>query len=144
VAAEPPPSASEPLSADTFLPALLAELQKDRPGTYGTLIAQAPAVALTGDRIVISAGAFLARQVTQNKAWVETIAQRVAGRRVPVVIETVEGDGGRSNGSAAGSAGGPGPGPAKDDLMAAARANPGVQTLLEIFPAEIKDVTELK
>lgn len=140
VAAEPPASAGEPLSADAFLPALLAELQKDRPGTYGTLIAQAPSVALKGDRIVISAGAFLARQVTQNKAWVETVAQRVAGRRVPVVIETVEGDGGRSNGPAAG----PAPGPANDDLMAAARANPGVQTLLEIFPAEIKDVTELK
>ncbi len=139
VAAEPPLPAGE-LTADVFLPALLAELQKDRPGTYGTLIAQAPSVALKGDRIVISAGAFLARQVTQNKAWVETIAQRVAGRRVPVVIETVEGDGVRSNSPAAG----PGPGPAKDDLMAAARANPGVQTLLEIFPAEIKDVTELK
>jgi DNA polymerase-3 subunit gamma/tau len=135
-----PPPAGAKLVADVFVPALLAELQKDRAGTYGTLIAQARSVELKGDRIVVSAGAFLAKQITQNKTWVESVAQRVAGRRVPVVIEPVEGDGVLNAGSGAG----PGSGPAKDDLMAAARANPGVQTLLEIFPAEIKDVTELK
>ncbi|MDO8835581.1 MAG: DNA polymerase III subunit gamma/tau [Vicinamibacterales bacterium] len=140
VVSPPSPPAGQALAADVFLPALMAELQKDRPGTYGTLIAQARGVELKGGRLVISAGAFLARQVTQNKPWVETVAQRVAGRRVPVVVETVEGDAGPGNGPDAGT----GPGPAKDDLMAAARANPGVQTLLEIFPAEIKDVAELK
>jgi len=56
-----------------------------------------------------------------------------------VVVETIETS---SKGTAA-------PGPAnpvasRDDLMAAARANPGVQAVLEIFPADIKDVTELK
>lgn len=135
-----PPPAGAPLVADVFVPALLTELQKDRAGTYGTLIAQARSVELKGERIVVSAGAFLAKQITQNKTWVEAVAQRVAGRRVPVVVETVEGDGGRNAGPGAGS----GSGPAKDALMAAARADPGVQTLLEIFPAEIKDVTELK
>jgi hypothetical protein len=46
--------------------------------------------------------------------------------------------------SAPDAARGSGRGQAKDDLVAAAKANPAVQTLLEIFPAEITDVSELK
>jgi hypothetical protein len=123
--------------------AYLAELQKDRPGTYGTLIAQTRGVELRGDKIVIvAAGAFVANQVNQAKPWLESIAQQVAGRRVPVVVETAEA--GPAGGGAAMAGNGGGSGSTKDELMAAARANPSVQTLLEIFPAEIKDVTELK
>jgi DNA polymerase-3 subunit gamma/tau len=127
------------LSTDTFVPAYLAALQADRPGTYGTIVAQGRGVELRGDKVVVKAGgAFVANQVNSNKPWLETIAQKVAGRRLPVVVEIVDAA------PAADGGNGPARGPAKDDLMAAAKANPAVQTLLEIFPAEVKDVTELK
>jgi DNA polymerase-3 subunit gamma/tau len=133
-------SPAVPVSADQFVPAYLAALQADRPGTYGTIVAQGRGVELRGDKVVIkAAGTFVAKQADANKPWLEAIAQQVAGRRLPVVVEIVEG------GPSAGAAeSGPARGPAKDELMAAARANPAVQTVLEIFPAEVKDVTELK
>jgi len=70
----------------------------------------------------------------------------VAGRKVGVVVEIV--DGGpvacRAQGWRAPAAqGAPGRGPT--DLREAARGRrPAVQAILEIFPAEVKDVTELK
>jgi DNA polymerase-3 subunit gamma/tau len=143
VPAEPSSSAPTPVAGDGFIQSFLAELQKDRPGTYGTQIAQARSVDLKGDRIVVCAGsAFLADRLAESRSWLESVAERIAGRRVPVVIETVtataSGAGATTPGGGAGERG-----PQKADLTAAARANPAVQTLLEIFPAEIKDVTEL-
>jgi DNA polymerase III subunit gamma/tau len=133
-------SPAAPVPADQFVPAYLAALQADRPGTYGTIVAQGRGVELRGDKIVIkAAGAFVANQANSNKPWLESIAQQVAGRRLPVIVEVVE-----AGPSAGGAESGAARGPAKDDLMAAAKANPAVQTLLEIFPAEVKDVTELK
>jgi hypothetical protein len=133
-------SPAAPVSADQFVPAYLAALQADRPGTYGTIVAQGRGVELRGDKVVIkAAGAFVANQANSNKPWLESIAQKVAGRRLPVVVEIV--DAGPSGGGAEPAAA---RGPGKDELMAAAKANPAVQTVLEIFPAEVKDVTELK
>jgi DNA polymerase III subunit gamma/tau len=142
--AEPPSSPSAPLVAEGFIQSFLVELQKDRPGTYGTQIAQARSVDLKGDRIVVSVGsAFLTGRLTESRSWLESVAERVAGRRIPVVIETVAAPAGGDSKAAEGS-------PARDrsaqkaDVAAAVRENPAVQTLLEIFPAEVKDVTELK
>ena len=84
--------------------------------------------------------------------WLETLAQQVAGRRLNVVC--VQGDAapvaGRSGGEAAAPAGSASeksskkgaPDP-KSTLKEQAMADPGIQALLEVFPAEIRDVEEM-
>jgi hypothetical protein len=117
----------------------VAEATRERPATAAAILGEARNIGLRGDRLVIAVGSsFLANQVSQAKPWLEPVLQRVAGRRLVVAAEVVD-----APPRAGGDAGG-GRAAAKDELMAAAKANPGVQTLLEIFPAEIKDVTELK
>lgn len=126
------------------MPAFLAEARKERPGTFGTVLAQASSVELTGGRVVITVSrAFLADRINESRNWLEPVLQRVAGRRIPLVVETAGAGSGASDPAPETSPAG-GRGPSKDELMAAAKANPGVQALLEIFPAEITDVTELK
>jgi len=87
---------------------------------------------------------FLVEQVKQVKTWLETVAERVAGRRVVVVAQVGDPAAAVSPDAAAESGREAGRVPANGDLIATAKANPTVQTLLEIFPAEITDVTELK
>ena len=76
-----------------------------------------------------------------NRAWLEGLAQRVAGRKVIVAALQREADA-------------PAPGPeqntaqktpsdAKSALRNEALADAGVQALLEVFPAEIRDVEEM-
>jgi hypothetical protein len=74
----------------------------------------------------------------QNKAWLETLAQQVSGRRIPVLSATVEASGAAQKTPEA---------VASEDKKAAlkqrALADAGVQALLEVFPAEIRDVEEM-
>jgi DNA polymerase III subunit gamma/tau len=138
------PGSAAPATSD-LKALILAEAQRERPGTFGTVVAQARAVEVVGDRLVITVSSkFLVEQVNQAKTWLESVAQRVAGRRIAVVAQV--GDPASSGGAPAATAPGRDAGrvQAKGDLMAIAKANPAVQTLLEIFPAEITDVSELK
>jgi ribosomal protein L12E/L44/L45/RPP1/RPP2 len=91
-------------------------------------------------------------KLEHEKVWLETLAQQVAGRRLNVVC--VQGDAApaadRSGDGAAASAGAaseksskkgaPDPNSA---LKEQAMADPGIQALLEVFPAEIRDVEEM-
>ena len=76
-------------------------------------------------------------QFEQNLKWLETTAQQAAGRRIAV---------------AAVQADAPAPPPATDtpappdrkaELRQQALAEPGIQAMLEVFPAEIRDVEEM-
>jgi hypothetical protein len=138
------PGGASPAAGD-LKTSFLAEVQRERPGTLSTVVAQARSIDVVGDRLVIAvATKFQVEQVNQAKAWLESVAQRVAGRRIAVVAQ-VDGSASSDNASAAAeSERDAGRVQAKDDLIATAKANPAVQTLLEIFPAEITDVTELK
>ena len=112
---------------------------------YSTIVAQAQRIDIEGNRIVFRFGpihTMLGDQVAQQKAWLETLAQEVTGRRMVVTAEVARGEA-----SLEAMAAGTRPDPAVNpnaDLRAAAMQNPVVQSLLEIFPAEVKDVTELK
>lgn len=140
-----PAPAGEDLSLGGDLVArFMAEAQKERPGTFGTVLAQAQSVEARDGRVVICVSrAFLADRINEAKGWLEPVLQRVAGRRIPVAVEVAAADN-TPGGRPASPAEATGRGPSQDDLVAAAKSNPGVQTLLEIFPAEITDVTELK
>jgi hypothetical protein len=85
-------------------------------------------------------------QIEKNRAWLEPLAARVAGRRMLVVANIAEPAAApplsRPDGSsgAANPAASPGP---SEDLKAEAAADPGMKTLLELLPLEIKDVERM-
>lgn len=125
--------------------AFIAGIQKSRSMLYSTIVAQAQRIDMEGDRIVFRFGpiqTMLADQVAQQKAWLETLALEVVGRKMTVTADVAKGEAGPTP-----IAAGTRPDQALNraaDLRAAALQNPVVQSLLEIFPAEVKDVTELK
>jgi hypothetical protein len=97
------------------------------------------------------------QQVEQRRGWLEQLAESVAGRKIAVT--TVRGSVGAPPASAlaatAASADKPvapkapvAPSapvaPNAPDLKARAMADDGVQALLDVFPAEIRDVEEIK
>ena len=138
---EPDPPKPEPVSDARFKDTWLAEIRKVKMVFYSTVVAQAQKieVAPTGITFTFAEGQRTLRDMfEQHKAWLETLAQQLSGRRIPVVSATVE------SGSAVPKT------PetvASEDKKAAlkerAMADAGVQALLEVFPAEIRDVEEM-
>jgi DNA polymerase-3 subunit gamma/tau len=130
--------------------AILAEIRKTKVVFYNTVVAQAQKVEIGPDRMAFtfSAGQRALRDAfEQNRAWLETLGQQIAGRRIEVAS-------GLSDQAAApviaGGQTAPAPSQvdtAKEDRKAAlkqqALADAGVQALLEVFPAEIRDVEEM-
>ncbi len=141
------PAPAAPPSSAGLKDALLAEIRKSKLVFYSTVCAQAQKIEVAGDRITFT---FSPNQRTllsmfeQNRAWLESIAQQLAGRRM--AIAGVQADApGPSGGS--GEPGGPSQDARAADRKSALRdkalADAGVQTMLEVFPAEIRDVEEM-
>jgi DNA polymerase-3 subunit gamma/tau len=122
--------------------ALLAEIRKSKPALYNMVVAQAQKIELAGDRITFtfSPGQRVLRdQFEQNRSWLETIAQQMAGRRVTIAGVQIE----APAAPAPPAEGGQKPADKKAALREQALADAGVQTMLEVFPAEIRDVEEM-
>ena len=130
--------------AHTLKDALLAEIRSGKPFFYNTVVAQAQKIEVTADRVTFTflpTHRALREQFEQARAWVESAAQRVTGRRV--VLEAIQ---------AEASDGAPVPaappaaedGAARRDLKAEALTSSAVQAVLDVFPAEISDVEEMK
>jgi len=126
-----------------FKDALLAEIRKSKAVFYNMVVAQAQKIEITPDRVVFTfspSQRALRDQFEQNRVWLEALAQQVAGRKV--LASSVQ--------SAAADAS-PRPGDtgpqAAQDVKAALRdqalADAGVQALLDVFSAEIRDVEEM-
>jgi ribosomal protein L12E/L44/L45/RPP1/RPP2 len=84
-------------------------------------------------------------KLEQDRAWLEALAQQIAGRRIAVAaVQTVAGDA-----AAPPAAAGQPPGAdkqaadRKSALREQALADAGVQAMLDVFPAEIRDVEEM-
>ena len=121
--------------------AFLDEVRKSKKFFYGTVVAQAQRIDVDGDRVVFTfapnQGA-LRVQLDQARAWLEPLASQVAGRRMTVV--SAEGTAAARKPGAAPAA------PEKDrqsELRQQALADSGVQAMLDVFAAEIKDVEEM-
>jgi DNA polymerase-3 subunit gamma/tau len=118
--------------------AVLTEARKSG-AMYNALVVQAQRLEIAGDRLILT---FAAAQkigpiFDKYKPALEAIATRLAGRRISVVSDI-----------AAAANGGTEPAPAETDkkksaLRDQALGDPGVQALLEVFPAEIRDVEEM-
>jgi DNA polymerase-3 subunit gamma/tau len=135
------PSAAPPAAGAAFKDAFLTEIRKAKAAFYNLVVAQAQTIDVNADRVTFT---FTAGQRTlrenfdQNRPWLESTAERIAGRRVVVTAEQA--------GAAAAPAAPAAPDPAaikKSALREQALADAGVQAMLDVFPAEIRDVEEM-
>jgi DNA polymerase III subunit gamma/tau len=127
--------------------ALLNEIKKSKKYFYGTVVAQAQRIDIDGDRVVFTFAANhrpLRLQLDQSRTWLDGLVSQLAGRKMTVAS---------AEGAVASSPGGPllpdeaAQAPQKDrqsDLRQQALADSGVQAMLDVFAAEIKDVEERK
>ena len=136
--------AAAPAPEPNLKDALLAEVRKSKPVVYNMVIAQAQAIDVAGDRITFTfspAQGALREKFEKDRAWLETVAQRIAGRRIAVscgqAIAAPPAPGGSAQESDRKAA------EKKSALREQALADAGVQALLDVFPAEIRDVEEM-
>ena len=118
--------------------ALLADIRAKKGPFYETVVAQAQRIDVNGDRVTFlfaASQSMLREWLDQQREWLEAAAERIAGRRISVVSATAE---------PGASAAAPEPQPAKPrDLKAEALSSSTVQAMLDVFPAEIRDVEEM-
>jgi DNA polymerase III subunit gamma/tau len=137
------PAGASPSSTEdaTFKDAFLAEVRKTKAVFYNMVVAQAQRIDVSTHRIAFTFSATqrtLCETFEQQRAWLESIAGKLAGQKVTIVAVQVA------------DAAAPPPGQTvdaavikKSALREQALADAGVQALLEVFPAEIRDVEEM-
>jgi hypothetical protein len=134
--------ATEPVPTERLKQAFLEEVRKAKKFFYGTVIAQAQRIDVERERIVITFGPQhrpMRAQLEQTRPLLETIASQLAGRKMAVVA--AEGETAASTGSA--QTGTADTSDKKAALREQALADSGVQAMLDVFAAEIKDVEEM-
>ncbi len=138
---------SEPIAGGQLKDAFLAEVRVGKSFFYNTVVAQAQRIEVAADVITFSflpTHRALREQFDEARAWLETTAERVSGRRIAVTA--VQAAASTAAPAAAQGAAAP-PAPAKPagarDLRAEALSSSAVQAMLEVFPAEIRDVEEM-
>jgi len=142
-ATNPEPRIPNP-GSDNVKDKLLAEIRSGKPTFYNTVVAQARRIDVANDRVTFVFGpahSSLRGLFDQQKAWLDTAIERIAGKKIPVVSEQSEGEPSNSESRL------PNPGEApsadkKRDLKAEAMSSSTVQAMLDVFPAEIRDVEE--
>jgi len=150
---KPAPGAAGALSGPALKDALLAEIRSGKKILYELSIACAQRIDVTGDAVTFTFGANqnAARgNLEQSRTWIESAAQRLAGHRINIVVAQSQ--------SAAAPASEPVSAPeprpvaastAPDkpkgarDLKAEAMSSSAVQAMLDVFPAEIRDIEEM-
>ncbi len=152
-AAAPPPPRSEaaPARASSagattvsgFQEAFLEEVRRTNAGFYMMGPAQAQRIEVESDRIVFAFAPpkrAAKEAVEKGRAWLEPLAARVAGRKMLVMTMLADParPGNGENGDAPSA-----PAPLSEDLRARAMGDPGMQTLLELMPLDIKSVEPL-
>jgi hypothetical protein len=132
-----------------FKDALVAEIKKGKAVFYNMVVAQAQTIEVAGDRVIFGFTAgqrALKDQFEQQKPWLESVALGIAGRKMSMASAQVD-----ASAASPSAANPPGGAPAPDTrsaekksaLREQALADAGVQTMLEVFPAEIRDVEEM-
>ena len=144
--AKPQPAAEPPLiaSGGTGNPrdALLAEIRKTKVVFYNMVVAQAQKIEVAGDRVTFTFSAnqrALKDQLEQQRGWLESIAQQATGRRLTIAAAQTDPTAAAAPTDAATAK----TGDKKTALREQALADSSVQTMLEVFPAEIRDVEEM-
>jgi DNA polymerase III subunit gamma/tau len=142
-AAPQPKMAATPIASGDFKNALLAEIRKSKVAFYNTVVAQAQRIEAAGDRLTFTFAPnqrALQAMFEEKRAWLEGLAFDVSGRKI--ALSVIQGDAPpASSGEAAATAAAAAE--KKSALREQALADAGVQAMLEVFPAEIRDVEEI-
>jgi hypothetical protein len=156
-----PGEAARPLAAvdpailkDSFL----SEVRKAKKYFYNTVVAQAQRIEFSADKVVFTFAPqhrALRDQLESIRSWLETAASQLAGRKI--IVAAAEGPasldasnrpsslaaaGFGEAGQTSGSGAVEDAGDRAKTLKERALSDPGVQTMLDVFAAEIKDVEE--
>ena len=138
------PGTSGSGSADVLKEKFLSELKASKSTFYNLVVASAYRIDVGPSGIVFS---FLPNQKNaksqcdEQKAWLQSIAEKVAGRPVPVSIAVAE-SGTQPAPAPASLASPASPASPAHDLKAEAMANSTVQAVLEIFPVDKTTIEE--
>ena len=149
----PAPAGSNmvPAVAGTLKDSLLAEIRKSKTVFYNTVVAQAQKIEVGAGKVTFAFSAnqnALRAMFEQNRAWLESIAEKLAGRKIVVDsaqagVEPASDDAARVADHQAAAGAPPNRPDRKTALKEQAMADAGVKALLEVFPAEIRDVEEM-
>jgi DNA polymerase-3 subunit gamma/tau len=131
--------------------ALLAEIRAKKGLFYNTVVAQAQKIEVASDRVTFAflpTHRALREQLEVTRPWLEAAAARIAGRPVAVVAVQLDGPGAPPVVAGSDEPGAEPDAPAempKDrrNLKAEAMSSTTVQAMLDVFPAEIRDVEEI-
>jgi DNA polymerase-3 subunit gamma/tau len=124
-----------------FKDRFLAEIRAGKGFFYNTVVAQAQRIDVVDDRIsftFLPTHRALREQFEQTRAWLESTAELLAGRKVVVTAVQAPSPAEPEAPAAAVKAEAP-----KRDLKAEAMSSSAVQAMLDVFPAEIRDVEEM-
>ena len=133
----PQTAASKPASGASFKDAFLSEIRKSKVVLYNMVVAQAQKIDVASGCVTFSfspAQRTLRDLFEQNRDWLESIAQRLAGQKVVVAGVQAEA---ASPEKAADQLAATTAIAKKSALREQALADASVQALLEVFPAEI-------
>jgi DNA polymerase-3 subunit gamma/tau len=125
--------------------AFLSEIRKSNAVLYNTVVVQAQRIEVKADRIVLTytAAQKIGPTFDKYRPVLEASATRLAGRKMTVVADTSAAEAGAPAGEAKAGETKVGEADRKSALKEEALADAGVQALLEVFPAEIRDVEEM-
>ncbi|HEY1911155.1 MAG TPA: DNA polymerase III subunit gamma/tau [Vicinamibacterales bacterium] len=132
-----------PAPSGNFKDVLVAEIRNAKAVFYNMVVAQAQKIDVADDRVTFHFAPgqrALKDQFEQQRPWLETLAQSIAGRRITFAAATVE-PGAASTSETADAE--KKSADRKTALREQAMADAGVQAMLEVFPAEIRDIEEL-
>jgi DNA polymerase-3 subunit gamma/tau len=149
------PAAGGAVSPSALKDALLAEISATRSFFYKTVVAQAQKIEVSDEQVTFTFSPThkaLRAQFEQQRGWIEAAVERLSGRKIPVVAVQSSGDAppevhaapakpAASAGSGAGAAQSTTPG--ASDAKQEAMASPAMRDLLDVFPAEIRNVEEI-
>ena len=130
-----------PIAGEGGRDAFLDEIKRSKVFFYNTVVAQAQKIEFGPERVTFTflpAHRALREQLEQNRPWLETMAATIGGKKMPVVSAQQD----APAEPPAPQAGAPVLKPV--DLKAAAMSDAAVQAMLDVFPAEIEDVEEIK
>ena len=128
--------------------AFLAQVKASKMFFYNTVVASAHRVDVTPARITFTFQPnqrVPKQQCEELRGWLEEVAQKVSGTRIPVAVVTANGDAAAAPPAAPRSATPvlEPPKSSEDDLRKEAMSDPAVQALFEIFPVEKSKIEEV-
>ncbi len=133
----------QPLDSATALKdALLAEIQTAKGFFYNTVVAQAHKIDVSSKGVAFSflpKHRALREQFEQAQSWLEQTVEKLSGKKLSVVatqVETMDASSDNIHASTVGQ-------DVQQNLETKAKASSTVQTVLDVFPAKIRDVEEM-